>query len=73
MLSNNALLEGDIDLIVNLLLGLILETLIRDTRIPRNEIQIVPSQLLVLKIWHVLDGYMSLLATACGCLDIPFR
>jgi hypothetical protein len=72
MLSNNALLEGDIDLIVDFLLGLVVETLIRDTIISRNEIWILPSQLLV-KIWHVLDGYMSLLATACGCLDIPFR
>jgi hypothetical protein len=72
MLSNNALLEGDIDLIVDFLLGLVVETPIRDTIISRNEIWILPSQLLV-KIWHVLDGYMSLLATACGCLDIPFR
>jgi hypothetical protein len=72
MLRDHTLLEDNIDLIEDLLC-LVVEAQIRDTGVPRNEIWILPSQLLVLKIWHGLDGDTSLLATACGGLDIPLR
>jgi hypothetical protein len=72
MLRDHTLLKDNIDLIEDFLLCLVMEAQIRDSGVSRNEIWIVPSQILVLKIWHVPEGDTSwLLATACGGLDIP--
>jgi hypothetical protein len=47
------------------------EAFIRNPIIPRDEIKVPLPQLLVLKIWHILDGHMSLLAMKYRRVDIP--